>query len=216
MIRVLISLALHRVGIHSRIVTRCAGVVCIAGLSLAADKDARVTIKAAGDYPSHVTQEKVTIAAVPYVSEEDLRIFGKKSPLQYGVLPVLVVIQNDTGKTLRLDPQAEYIDGRGRHVEAVPASDVQFVGAVPKRHDTNIGMKSPIPLPKKKSGGPLSGGDFEGKGFAAKMIPAGERASGFFYFEAHLDPGAKLYLNGIKEAGSGKELFYFEIPLTKD
>ena len=45
------------------------------------------------------------------------------------------------------------------------------------------------------------------------MLPAGQSASGFFYFRTGLQRGATIYLNGLTEAATGKELFYFEIPL---
>jgi hypothetical protein len=45
------------------------------------------------------------------------------------------------------------------------------------------------------------------------MLPTSQSASGFFYFQTGLQRGATIYLNGLREAGSGKELFYFEIPL---
>jgi len=48
---------------------------------------------------------------------------------------------------------------------------------------------------------------------AAQMLPAGQSASGFLYFRTGLQRGATIYLNGLTEAATGKELFYFEIPL---
>ena len=182
---------------------------------MGADKDQKFAAKPPADYPTHVTQEKVTIAAVPYVNDDEIHIaFGKVNPNHFGVLPVLVVIQNDTGRALRVDAQSEFVDASGHHIEATSPNDTQYVGSNPKRKDTNIGMGSPIPLPrKKKSGGPLSGWEVAGRGFAVRMIPAGESASGFFYFQTRMQPGAKLYLTGLSDAGTGKELFYFEIPL---
>src|SRR5579884_2823217 len=58
----------------------------------------------AASYASHQTSEKVTIGVAGYVSDEAARsAFGKRNPYNYGVLPVLVVIQNDSGKAIRLD-----------------------------------------------------------------------------------------------------------------
>jgi hypothetical protein len=48
---------------------------------------------------------------------------------------------------------------------------------------------------------------------SAQMLPPGQSASGFFYFQTALQPGATLYLNGLYEAASGKEILYFELPL---
>ena len=51
------------------------------------------------------------------------------------------------------------------------------------------------------------------RAFAAKMLPPGQTASGFFYFQTGLQRGATLYLNGLSEAATGKEILYFELPL---
>jgi hypothetical protein len=48
--------------------------------------------------------------------------------------------------------------------------------------------------------------EIEGREFAVKMLPAKEGANGFFYFQTHPVPGAKLYLSGIREAATGQEL----------
>ena len=55
--------------------------------------------------------------------------------------------------------------------------------------------------------------DFQERGFAAKMLPPGEFASGVFYFQSGLTRGSKLLVQGLTEAGTGKELFFFELPL---
>jgi hypothetical protein len=44
------------------------------------------------------------------------------------------------------------------------------------------------------------------------MLPPGESANGFFYFQAIHEPGAMLYITGIRNAATGQELFYFEVP----
>jgi len=173
-------------------------------------------VKAADSYTTHVTNEKVTVAAVPYVNADEVKLaFGKVDPNKFNLLPVLVVIRNDTGKPLRVNLQAEYVEPGGHHIEATPAEDVQYAGAGPKRKDTNVGMQYPLPFPKKKSTSPLSSWEIQGRAFAAKMIPAGEQVSGFVYFQTKMQPGSKFYMNGLSEAGSGKELFYFEVPFEK-
>ena len=45
------------------------------------------------------------------------------------------------------------------------------------------------------------------------MLPPGESANGFFYFQAIPESGATLYITGIRNAATGQELFYFELPL---
>lgn len=175
------------------------------------DKDKRFSPAPADTYSTKQSQSKVTVAAVPYVTEEELKsAFGKANPYKFGILPVLVIIKNDSGKALRLDLKAEYIDGRDRHIDAIPPQDVAFDAKSPQR--PNIGG-SPLPLPKKKN--PLlNSWEIVGRAFSARMVPPGESVHGFFYFHTELQPQARLYLNGLSEAQSGTELFYFEIPLT--
>ena len=44
------------------------------------------------------------------------------------------------------------------------------------------------------------------------MLPPGQSASGFFYFQSPHRPGSVLYITGIREAATRRELFYVEIP----
>jgi hypothetical protein len=171
----------------------------------------------ASSYPTRQSQEKVTIAAVPYVNDDELRAaFGKDNPYRYGFLPVLVVIQNESNKALRLNLKTEYVDAAGRHIDSIPASDLPYLAVAPKRNDVG----GPLPLPTgplgRKSKKALTGWEIEGRAFSARMLPAGESVHGFVYFRARPEPGASLYLSGIQEASSGRELFYFEIPLDAE
>lgn len=167
----------------------------------------------ASSYPTKQTNDHVTVAAVAYDTEELAHTaFGKLDPNQYGVLPVLVIIQNDTDQALKLDQiEVEYTGVDDRHVEATPASEVQTLGG-PERPS----MPSGSPLPRlHKHKNPLSAWEIEGRSFAAKMLPPHESASGFFYFQTSHRPGSKLYLTGVKVAATGKDIQFFEIGLDK-
>src|SRR5579871_1295080 len=87
--------------------------------------DSKFSPGPASSYTTKQTNENVTIAAVAYDSDELAHTaFGKLNPYQYGVLPVLVIIQNDTGEALRLDHvTAEFVDATDRHAEAIPAEE---------------------------------------------------------------------------------------------
>jgi len=75
-----------------------------------------------------------------------------------------------------------------------------------------MGSPSPIPIPIKKKN-PLDAWEIEGRALAAQMVAPGMTASGFLYFQTKTEDGATIYLSGLTEARTGKELFYFEIPL---
>jgi hypothetical protein len=165
----------------------------------------------AASYESHQTSGKVTIGVAAYVSDEETRpVFGKHNPYTYGVLPVLVVIQNDGPKSIRVDPLELVLVGPNRdRVDATPAKDVRFLTG------PNKPSVAP-PFPKISAHkNPLDTWEIEGRAFAAKMLPPGQSASGFVYFQSGFQRGSSLYLSGLKEADSGKELLYFEIPLVE-
>src|ERR1700758_3507587 len=76
----------------------------------------------ASSYPAKQTNDHVTIAAVAYDTEELAHsAFGKLNPNQYGVLPILVIIQNDTDQALKLEHlDVEYTGVDGMRLEATP------------------------------------------------------------------------------------------------
>jgi hypothetical protein len=163
-------------------------------------------------YPCRQTQEKVTLAVQPFDTQEKTRLaFDKLDPNRYGILPVLVIVRNDGPATLMLEGlRVEYISESRQKVEAIPSREVAKVNA-PGRPRMPGG---PLPIPRsgtKKN--PLTDWTIEGRAFAAKALPPGESASGFFYFEARHQSGASLYITGLRDASTKRELFYFEIPL---
>ena len=178
-----------------------------------AEKERKFSVAPASSY-SHQTNGKVTVGADAFVADEKSRpVFGKNNPYKHGVLPVLVVIQNDSGQTIRIDRlKAEYVAPDRSRVEATPAPDVKFLTG-PRRPNVMAGPTGTPKVLKKKN--PLASWEIEGRAFAAKMIPPGQSASGFLYFQTGLQRNAILYLTGLTEAGTGKDLFYFEVPLEE-
>lgn len=170
----------------------------------------------AASYQSHQTSEKVTIAVAAYVSDEENRpVFGKHNPYDYGVLPVLIVMQNDGPKTIKVDPLEIVLVGPSRdRIDVIPAKDVRYLTGPSK---PNV-VPNPLPTGSPKIGkrkNPLDSWEIEGRAFAAKMLPPGQSASGFVYFQSGFQRGSSIYLSGLREADSGKELLYFEIPLVE-
>src|SRR5215475_12206935 len=110
--------------------SRVALILLSIAMAVAADKDkpARFAPGRAETYASHQTLDKITIAAIPYVTDDQTRAaFDKLNPNKYGVLPILVVMDNGTGKALRLELKAEFVTAGGQHVEATPADDVIYI-----------------------------------------------------------------------------------------
>jgi hypothetical protein len=170
----------------------------------------------AGDY-AHQMSEQVLVGAQAFDNADlTATAFGRKTDLlKYGVLPVLVVIENKRDKSINLqDLEVSLVAADGRHVAATSPDDIPFIGTDGHRRPRQPGAGLPIPLPKKKN--PLAGPEIPARAFAAKMLPPGDSTSGFFYFEAQSEAGDSLYLSGIQDARSGKEILYFEFPLKND
>jgi hypothetical protein len=181
----------------------------------AADKKPRFTPGPASSYPNHQTQDKVTIAAIPYTSEDQAAAaFGKVNPYKHGILPVLVVLQNDTGKALKLNLEAKFIGGDAHDLEAMPPADVVLFNGG-RNANYQVPNPRPFPLPQKNNKGPLNSPEIEGRAFNARLVPIGESVNGFFYFETMNFPDARIYLTGIQDAGTGKDYFFFEVPLER-
>ncbi len=197
--------------------TRAAGCLLVLSISVWAIGAALAAkgfdVKPVESYPTRQAANGLTIAAVAYDSEEQQKaVFGKAALREFGILPVLLVMQNDSGKALKLDTmEVNYLTPQQRKVEETPASDVQYLDG-PKR--PNFGG-SPLPIPRRKPKSKLAYPEIEGYGFNAKMLPANDKAHGFVYFQTSHRPGsgAKIYIRGIVEAPTGKELLYFEVPL---
>lgn len=137
--------------------------------------------------------------------------FGKKVDLlKYGVLPVLVVVDNKSKETIDLkNIEVHLVATDGRQGPALSPADLYHLG----NSSRPTGIRTPIPLPKKKN--PMASDELVLRAFSAKMLPPGDSASGFFYFEARSESGDKIYINGLRQARTQQELLYFEFPLAQ-
>jgi hypothetical protein len=170
----------------------------------------------ASDY-AHQTSEQVLVGAKAFDNADLVAdAFGKKADLlKYGVLPILVVVENKRDKSIDLrDVEVSLVASDGRHVEAISPEEISYLGKNGRRRPKGPGEGIPLPLPQKKN--PLLSPEITGRAFAAGMLPPGDSVSGFFYFEAEAEVGDSLYITGMRDARSRKEIMYFEFPLKKD
>ncbi len=163
---------------------------------------------------AHQSAFGVTIGAKAFDNEELIaEAFGKKANLlKYGVLPVLVVVENKGKEALDLRGlHVNLVASDGRHVASVKPEDIRYLDKGSRRTTVN---PLPVPLPSKKN--PLTAPEILSRAFTAEFVPVGDSASGFFYFEARFEPGDRIYLDGMRSARSGQELMYFEFPLQQE
>jgi len=181
----------------------------IAALAIGSDKPFRPG--QAAEY-AHQSSDQVTVGAKPYDTEDlTAEAFGKKADLlRYGVVPVLLVVENKRQNAIDLrDIEVTLVASDGRHAGAVNPDELPYLAG--KTPHPSVRPYPPIPHPKKKN--PLNSPEITARAFVAKVVPPGDSASGFFYFEATPEPGDKIYVNGLRDARSGQAILYFEFPL---
>ena len=195
---------------------RTALVVSIAaGAGLAGDDKTPFRPNPVNEYAHRQTSEKITIAAEQVVTDaQAVPAFGKLNPWRHGVLPVLIVIQNDSPNPIRLDRMHIYytLPG-GTRAEPTPGQELKYLQGPrqPKMVNGPLGGIRGTKGPKS----PLAAWEIEGREFRARMIPPGQTASGFFYFEASVNSeAASIYISGLEDAVTHQELYYFDIPLS--
>ncbi len=187
--------------------------ILLASLTLALmalDKDGPFKPGAVDAYEFKQKLDGVTIAAQAFDTEAlTQKAFGKLNPNQYGVLPVLVIIQNTRAQAIRVDQMAiQYIQPGMGKIDHTPYPDLlSRVGPT----KPNLGPR-PLPIPRRTKKNPFNGPEIEARAWAAKVIAPGETAHGFFYFQTRHTTSSKLYLTGIFEPSTNKELYYYEIP----
>ncbi|MBY0504810.1 MAG: hypothetical protein K2X03_12925 [Bryobacteraceae bacterium] len=164
-------------------------------------------------YEFKVKLDGVTIAAQAFHTEAlAQKAFGKLNPNQYEVLPVLVIIENTRDKAIRVDQMSiQYITPGVGKIDHTPY--LELLGRVgPSR--PNLGPQ-PFPIPRRTKKNPFNQPEVEARAWAAKMIGPGETAHGFFYFQTRHTTSSRLYLTGIFEPATNKELYYYEIPFGR-
>jgi hypothetical protein len=183
-----------------------------AGGRARAEEKGRFDPRPAAEYPARQTADQVTIAVEAYDSSEKVKqAFGKADPLKLGVIPILVVVANGSSDALRLDRiRVQLISGDREIASSIPPEDVRRGSLKPP---TLGGARSPFPgIGRRK---PKDEFAITERAFAAPVVEAGGRAYGFFYFQVARDQlrGTRVYITGLRNARTRKDLLYFEIPL---
>ena len=191
-------------------------VVCLAPVSLVAKDPPQIRPQPAATYAAKDSHDDVTVAAVPYdTGEKSKAVFGKYDPLKVSVLPLYLVISNNSKDVLRLDKwTVEFMAADRQRAEPIPAGRVSQMlrgRDLPRSLEPKRG---PFPrLPDRGS----SDADLVAKEFVLQMVPPGDTVGGFLFFDTdrrrNVVQGAKLYLLHVTWGSSGKELIYFEIKL---
>lgn len=163
--------------------------------------------------------EHVAIAAVPYNTDEKVKIF-RVNYLNHQFLPIRIIITNSGDRAISLnDVRINFISAHNDRIPAAEPEDIERRISLRDREGANIPV-GPIKLhTKPKTPDNKVEQDFSEFQYAALVVEPHTTHDGFLFYDmqglgsAPLH-GAKLVLREIKDA-DGKELFYFEIPFDR-
>lgn len=182
--------------------------------------DAVFKAKTADRYAGKQAQGDLIAAVKPFHSEKDQRsAFGKTRPYKHGVMPLLLVLTNSGQHAYDLkNLKVRFITGGREGLEPVSGEDLAYFN--PKGHRPR---QRTIPGLPGLSGtrvrkGPLARAAITDREFRAPVLTPESTASGFLYYWTGTDDplaGASAYISGIVDLTTGRELFYFEIPLDR-
>ena len=173
-------------------------------------------------YAAHDTngKEMVTVAADPYDRPDKTQgVFRIKYKAE-DLLPVLLVITNDSGQPVALtDMQVELVTRK--RVKLHPASEddiLRRIARQPMKGDQPSANPLPFPRKVKTSVKAEERQEVQDSRFAAKAVEPHGTQAGFLFFDVEgVDnplEGAHLYVSGLRN-GQGQELIFFDILLEK-
>lgn len=158
----------------------------------------------------------LVLAADSYHNPERAKIaFGSKTkPQEHGILPIYLVMRNDSTKVINLKGiRVEYQADRARSA-AIPPEEVPYVGKAARPPRVDAGGPIPGRVRVRRGKNTLEAPEIQERAFLAPILPPGETASGFFYFQGLYRENAILYITGLEEAGTRQELFFMEVPVN--
>jgi len=179
-------------------------------------------VRPAGEYPAFDThpQEHVTIAIDPCTEQSDCDFF-RLPYIRHSMIPVRVIITNDSNAALKLDDvRMQFISSNG---DKLPAANLDDLNRRLFSTKAAAGKKSPIvpfPLPMHHAAiDKKITEDDDDFGFKTTTVAAHSTVGGYLFYDIKdLDSpplkGAQIYVKMIRTA-DGKELFAFSIPFNK-
>lgn len=199
-------------------------IIAVAFLCLtvrAADHRSAPPAKSAATYPANDTHpdERLTIAADP-CDDPKLCSFFRLPYIQHGLLPIRVILTNDSDRALQLDDaRFQFITAANDMLPA--ATEDEINRRIFTLHSTQSIRIPLIPIPIKRT--PIDKKitqDDDDFGFQGTIVNAHSTLAGYLFYDIKgLDDSAllhaQLYVKMIHTLDGKQELFAFTIPFDK-
>jgi hypothetical protein len=177
--------------------------------------------KSAAEYAAFETHanEHVTIAADP-CDDPKLCSFFRVAYIQHGLLPVRVIITNDSDHALTLDDaRLQFISADNQKVPAATLDEIdRRIFTLKSTQPIHIPF-DPIPIHRTPVDKKITDDDAD-FGFRSTTVEPHSTLAGYLFYDIRdLDPpalkGAELYVKQVHTVDGKLELFSFSIPFNK-
>jgi hypothetical protein len=175
----------------------------------------------------HDRHSGMSVSADPYTGSARAKDkFGKANPLAVGILPVEVVMRNETSEPIRIGLSTIQLEirargGRLQGIDWLTVEEVATMIAHPKGTPAPQARRFPmgIPLPEKDTKAEKLADTLRPLALDADIVPPTGTIHGFLFFDLGKDlsllENASLYVPDAVSMSSNKPLIFFEVPLGK-
>lgn len=170
-------------------------------------------VRAPVDYAAHQAFQNLVIGAYPCNTKDKAKeVFDTDKLFEKGLMPVLIVVQNDGVVPVQLDERDIFlVDLDGQRDPPIPYTDVLLEISSKKSKSNMPNIKDLQKLVKKEM---LL--DFEHKAFGEKLIAPGSTDHGVVFYrlppQGNLE-GFRLYFPEILNVSTHERLMFFEFDL---
>jgi hypothetical protein len=171
------------------------------------------------------THDGLTVMANPVTdAAQSKAIFGKADPFPLGIMPVEVILKNDTQKPIRVDIDTIQLTVHPR----TGRQDLDWLGA-DEVASLIAHPEGVVPSqPRRVAGIPLPSNDKKSEKYAAQLrpltldgevVPPMGMLHGYLYFnvsrEMKLAENATIYVPNVYSMPSNKPMMFYEAPIGK-
>lgn len=174
-----------------------------------------IQVREASSYAAHQESQGIVVGADAYESSERAQtLFDNDKFEKKGILPVLIVVDNNSEFAVRLHEEDIFlIDPDGYRYSTIPYAEV-LLRLVLKKPPSAYSTKKEILIRRVRNKDMVA--DFEKKSFGEKFVGPHSSDYGVIFFETPDDDLAamRLYLPEIYNASQGEPLVFFEFKLA--
>lgn len=178
--------------------------------------------------PARDAHEGVLVAADPYVeADRAKKTFGKKNPLDFGIVPIEVIIRNDNDKPILLGVENIRLllsPPGGERQQIGPMSVDDVIDKMLNKGGPGVNRpRTPIPGRLPHASKDKQWQELESRlrplAFEMTLLPPKGTLRGFFFFNVgrrtDVLQHARLYVPDLKYMHNKQPLFFFEVDLSK-